>query len=81
MIENQGFRELTQAGALDPLAGRRFHALNRRIAFALMRYNAERVLRMKHPGPCPEERERLRGGDCPLERLLERIQSKPPREA
>ena len=131
MIENQGFRELTQAWALDQLARRRFNALNSRIAFALMLYNAERVLRMKHPGPWSKERERLRGlgernylggpslaaytrdghlallttaeyerliaererdrivrtlregiarGD-PLERLLERIQSEPPREA
>jgi len=61
VIENQGFRELTQAWALDCLAGRRFNALNSRIAFALMLYNAERALRMKHPGPWHEERERLRG--------------------
>ena len=59
-IENQGFRELTQQWALDRLAGRRFNALNSRIAFALMLYNAERLLRMKHPGPWREERERLR---------------------
>lgn len=49
VIENQGFRELTQRWALDCLAGRRFNALNSRIAFALMLYNAERVLRMKYP--------------------------------
>ncbi len=49
VIENQGFRELTQHWALDCLAGRRFNALNSRIAFALMLYNVERVLRMKHP--------------------------------
>jgi hypothetical protein len=60
-IENQGFRELTQEWALDHLAGRRFNALNSRIAFALMLYNAERILRMKHPRPWQEERERLRG--------------------
>jgi hypothetical protein len=60
-IENQGFRELTQQWALDCLAGRRFNTLNSRIAFALMLYNAERLLRMKHPGPWQEERERLRG--------------------
>jgi hypothetical protein len=60
-IENQGFRELTQEWALDCLAGRRFNTLNSRIAFALMLYNAERILRMKHPGPWQEERERLRG--------------------
>jgi len=59
-IENQGFRELTQEWALDCLAGRRFNALNSRIAFAPMLYNAERVLRMKHPGTWQEERQRLR---------------------
>lgn len=61
VIENQGFRELTQTWALDCLASRRFNALNSRIAFALMLYNAERALRMKHPGPWREERQRLRG--------------------
>jgi hypothetical protein len=61
VIENQGFRELTQQWALDRLAGRRFNTLNSRIAFALMLYNAERLLRMKHPGRWQEERERLRG--------------------
>jgi hypothetical protein len=60
-IENQGFRELTQQWALDHLAGRRFNTLNSRIAFVLMLYNADRLLRMKHPGPWQEERERLRG--------------------
>ena len=50
VIENQGFRELTQDWALDTLAGRRFNALNARIAFALMLYNADRLLRMKCPG-------------------------------
>ena len=59
IIENQGFRELTQQWALDCLAGRRFNALNSRIAFALMLYNAERIFRMKHPGPWQEERRRL----------------------
>ncbi|MBN2563449.1 MAG: transposase [Phycisphaerae bacterium] len=60
VIENQGFRELTQQWALDRLAGRRFNTLNSRIAFAFMLYNAERVLRMKHPGPWQSERRRLR---------------------
>ena len=35
--------------ALDTLAGRRFNAFNARIAFALMLYNADRLLRMKCP--------------------------------
>jgi hypothetical protein len=60
VIENQGFRELTQQWALDRLAGRRFNTLNSRIAFAFMLYNAERILRMKHPGPWQSERRRLR---------------------
>jgi hypothetical protein len=66
-IENQGFRELTQHWALDRLAGRRFNALNSRTAFVLMLYNAERVLRMKHPGPWHQERERLRAWGEPGE--------------
>jgi hypothetical protein len=49
VIENQGFRELTQAWSLDCPAGRRFNVLNARIAFALMLYNGDRLLRMKHP--------------------------------
>ena len=61
VIENQGFRELTQTWALDCLAGRRFNALNSPIAFGLILYNAERVLRMRHAGPWQKERERLRG--------------------
>lgn len=59
-IENQGFRELTQGWALDRLAGRQFNALNSRTAFVLMLYNADRVLRMKHPGPWQQERQTLR---------------------
>ena len=49
VIENQGFRELTQQWALDCPAGRRFNVLNSRIAFALMLYNGDRLLRMTHP--------------------------------
>jgi hypothetical protein len=49
VIENQGFRELTQAWDLDCPAGRRFNVLNSRVAFALMLYNGDRLLRMKHP--------------------------------
>jgi hypothetical protein len=49
VIENQGFRELTQQWALDCPAGRRFNVLNSRIAFTLMLYNSDRLLRMKHP--------------------------------
>jgi len=67
VIENQGFRELTQTWALDHLAGRRFNALNSRIAFALMLYNAERVFRMKHPDLWNEAHRRLQEmGQCDL---------------
>ena len=59
VIENQGFRELTQRWALDHLASRRFNALNSRMGFAFMLYNAERVLRMTYPGPWAEHRQRL----------------------
>ena len=58
-IENQGFREMTQRWALDVPAGRRFNLIHARIAFALMLYNADRILRMKFPGMWDEERERL----------------------
>jgi len=59
VIENQGFRELNIRWSIDTLAGKRFAANYARLAFAMMLYNAERVLRMKHPGPWEEERERL----------------------
>ena len=55
----KGFRNLTQRWALDRLASRRFNALNSRMAFAFMLYNAERVLGMKYPGQWSEHRERL----------------------
>ncbi len=72
LIENQGFRELTQRWKIDTLAARRFQAINSRIGFTLMLYNAERILRMRHPGPWEEERKRLKrvgprsliGGPC-----------------
>jgi hypothetical protein len=58
IIENQGFREMTQQWALDQPAGRRFNALNSRIAFALMLYNAEHVFAMQQPELWRRERER-----------------------
>ena len=63
LIENQGFRELTQQWHLDTLVGHSFQANHARLAFVGMLYNAERILRMKHPGPWQEERERLRWVD------------------
>jgi len=59
-IENQGFRELTQRWQLDRLAGRTWRAIVARIAFVLMLYNAEHILREKYPGPWSQEREELR---------------------
>jgi len=63
LIENQGFRELTQQWGIDTLAGRAFTANHARLTFVGMLYNAERILRMKHPGQWQDERERLRGVD------------------
>jgi hypothetical protein len=59
-IENQGFRELTQRWQLDRLAGRSWRAIVSRIAFVLMLYNAEHILREKYPGPWSQERDQLR---------------------
>ena len=59
VVENQGFRELNTRWNIDTLTGRSFAANHARLAFAMMLYNAERVLRMKHPGPWEEEKERL----------------------
>lgn len=61
VVENQGFRELTQRWHIDTLAARKFNAINSRIAFVLMLYNGERILRMKHPNDWREEKDRLKG--------------------
>ena len=60
VIENQGFRELTQNWAINTLAGRRFNANNARIAFVLMLYSAERIMRMKDQAGWLKERERVK---------------------
>lgn len=60
VIENQGFRELTQDWALNTLAGRRFNANYARIAFALMLYNAERIMRLKDKAGWRREKERVK---------------------
>lgn len=60
VVENQGFRELSTRWKVDTLAGKRFAANYARLAFVFMLYNAERLLRLKHPGPWQKERERLR---------------------
>jgi hypothetical protein len=70
VIENQGFRELTQRWDLDVPAGRRFNLIHARITFALMLYNVDHILRMKFPGTWQEERNRLKrlGVASPLDR-------------
>jgi hypothetical protein len=60
VIENQGFRELAQDWSLNTLAGRRFNANYARIAFALMLYNAERIMRMKDKEGWRREKERVK---------------------
>jgi len=60
VIENQGFRELAQDWSINALAGRRFAANYARIAFVLMLYSAERVMRMKDKEGWARERERVR---------------------
>lgn len=60
VIENQGFRELAQDWSINVLAGRRFAANYARIAFVLMLYSAERVMRMKDKAGWAKERERVR---------------------
>lgn len=59
MVENEGFRELTQRWQIDRLPSKSWHALAARTAFVLMLYNAEHVLREKYPGRWHDERLRL----------------------
>jgi len=60
VIENQGFRELAQDWSLNVLAGKRFAANYARIAFVLMLYSAERIMRMKDKVGWARERKRVR---------------------
>jgi len=60
IIENQGFRELTQDWEIDILAGRKLNTIRSRIAFVLMLYTAMKLLDMKHPGRWQEEAEQLK---------------------
>jgi len=60
VIENQGFRELAQDWSINALAGRRFAANYARVAFVLMLYSAERIMRMKDKEGWARERERVR---------------------
>jgi hypothetical protein len=61
IIENQGFKELNQRWRIERLAGRKFKTINARIAFALMLYNAEHIMRMRHPGAWQDQRYKLSG--------------------
>lgn len=61
IIENQGFRELNQRWRIERLAGRKFNTINSRIAFALMLYNSEHIMKMRHPGAWQDQRYRLSG--------------------
>lgn len=59
VIENQGFRNLTQRWSLDVPAARNFRAIFSRTAFVLTLANAESVVEELFPGPWHEERKRL----------------------
>jgi hypothetical protein len=60
-VENQGFRAANQALHLDRVASRvSFDAVRAAMAFKLMVYNSEHIVRMKYPGEWTEERNRLR---------------------
>jgi len=60
VVENEGFRELAQDWSINVLAGLRFAAKYARIAFVLMLYSAERIMRMKVKEGWARERERVR---------------------
>jgi hypothetical protein len=59
VVENQGFRELSQAWALNTLVGRSFQANYARLGFVFMLYNAERILRWKYGERWAAEKQRL----------------------
>ncbi|MEW6619450.1 MAG: transposase [bacterium] len=61
IIENQGFRELNQRWKIERLAGRKFNTINARITFALMLYNSEHIMKMRHPDAWQDQRYRLSG--------------------
>lgn len=61
IIENQGFRELNQRWRIERLAGRKFNTINSRIAFVLMLYNAEHIMKMRHSGAWQDQRYKLSG--------------------
>jgi hypothetical protein len=59
LVENQGFRELTQRWRINTLASRKFAANTARVAFVLMLYNTERCLRWKCQERWQAEKRRL----------------------
>jgi hypothetical protein len=59
LVENQGFRNLTQRWHIDTLVSRKFAANVARLAFVFMLYNAERCLRWKYQERWAEEKKRL----------------------
>jgi hypothetical protein len=59
VIENQGFRNLTQRWSLDTPPGRSFSSIFARLFFVFVLANAESILEEVFPGPWEEERERL----------------------
>ena len=59
VIENQGFRDLTQRWHLDTLVSRKFNANHARLAFVFMLYNSERCLRWKYQARWEAEKKRL----------------------
>lgn len=59
VIENQGFRNLTQRWHIDTLVSRKFHANYARLAFVFMLYNAERCLRWKYRESWEEQKQQL----------------------
>lgn len=60
VVENEGFRNLTQRWGLDVAAGRSYAAILARTFFLLVLANAESVVDELFPGPWQEERKRLR---------------------
>ena len=59
VVENEGFRNLTQRWGLDVAAGRSYPAILARTFFLLVLANAESVVGELFPGPWQEERKRL----------------------
>lgn len=60
VVENEGFRNLTQRWSLDVPAGRNLAAIVARLVNVLVLANAESIVSELFPGAWQEERERLR---------------------